>query len=74
MNVYSVFTHLNITLCKYNKLLIGVFGHRFLGLAVVVSYLLIVIMRWIAGPVILFCVILFIASFGFGKYLVLCGT
>ena len=30
-------------------------------------------MRWIAGPVILVCIILFVGFFAFGKYLVLCG-
>ena len=55
--------------------LIGFFcGYRFIIMAVALSYLLIIIMRWIAGPVILICIILFVGFFVFGKYHVLCGV
>jgi len=48
--------------------------YRFIGIAVVLCFLLIIIMRWIAGPVVLVCIILFVGFFAFGKYLVLCGS
>jgi len=39
---------------------------RFLGVAIGLSYLIIIIMRWIAGPIILICILLFVGFFAFG--------
>jgi len=58
--------YVSIYFCKFMKL-IGVCSYRFLALGAVLSYLIIIVMRWIAGPMVLICILLFIGFFVFGK-------
>ena len=41
---------------------------RGLVIAMVVSFLYIVIMRWVAGPMVWITIFLFVGLFGFGEY------
>ena len=60
-------------MCRvYMNLLVCVRVCRFIVLAVVLSYLIIILMRWIAGPIIFICILLFICSFAFGNHPSLC--